>query len=282
VTSTYQRAREALGVRLRELRRDARLTGRQLAEQHGWDPSKISKIENGRQTPSEDNLEDWARACGKPELVPELIAALRTLETHYVQWRRMFRAGMTAFQVAFGEMEAEAGTIRNFENVFVSGLLQTPEYARYRLAEGVERLGSPDDLDEAVAARMQRQQVLYRRDKRFHFVLTEAALRYRVCPPEVMAGQLDRLVTLSGMPTLRFGVIPFEVEYPVGPLNGFWIFDDRAVSVEHFTAALTITQPSEVAEYLKVFDQLAEIAHYGSPARAIVTRALDDLTAYVA
>ncbi len=268
-------------MRLRELRRDARLTGRQLAERYGWDPSKISKIENGRQTPSEDNLEDWARACGKPELAPELIAALRTLETHYVQWRRMFRAGMTAFQLNFGEMEAEAAAIRNFENVLISGLLQTPEYARYRLAEGVDRSGA-HDLDEAVAARMQRQQVLYRRDKKFHFVLTEAALRYRVCPPDVMAGQLDRLVTLSGMPTLRFGVIPFEVEYPVGPLHGFWIFDDRAVMVENFTASLNVTQPGEVASYLKIFDQLAEIAHYGSQARAIVTRALDDLTASMA
>jgi transcriptional regulator with XRE-family HTH domain len=282
VSSTFQRAREALGLRLRELRRDARLTGRQLAELHGWDPSKISKIETGRQTPSEDNLEDWARACGKPELAPELIAALRTLETHYVQYRRMYRTGMTGGQRDFGELEAEAGAIRNFEHVFVSGLLQTPEYARYRLAEGVQRHGAPDDLDDAVAARMQRQQVLYRRDKKFHFVLTEAALRYRVCPPEVMAGQLDRLMTLSTMPALRFGVIPFDVEYPVGPLHGFWIFDDQVVAVENFTASLNITQPTEVAEYLKIFDQLAEIAHYGSRARAIVTRALDDLMASMA
>lgn len=75
--SNFQRAREALGLRLRELRRDARLTGRQLAAVHGWHPSKVSKIEGGKQTPSEADIEAWARACGQPELVDELTATLR-------------------------------------------------------------------------------------------------------------------------------------------------------------------------------------------------------------
>ncbi|MCA1672296.1 MAG: DUF5753 domain-containing protein, partial [Actinobacteria bacterium] len=52
-------------------------------------------------------------------------------------------------------------------------------------------------MDDAVAARMQRQQVLYRTGKRFHFLIAESALRTRLCPPEVMIGQLDRLVALS-------------------------------------------------------------------------------------
>ena len=277
--STFQRAREALGLRLRELRRDARLTGRQLAELNGWHPSKISKIENGKQTPSEANVEAWARACGKPELAEELIAALRTLETHYVEYRRMFRAGMAIKQQEWADLEAETTLVRNFETAVIPGLLQTPEYARFRLMEGITYDESPDDLDDAVAARMQRQQVLYRTGKRFHFVITEAALRTRLCPPEVMVGQLDRLVTLSTVPTLRFGVIPFEETFPQAPLHGFWIFDERVVMVENLTAELNLTQPSEVERYVRIFSQFAEVARYGSQARAIVTRALADLTA---
>jgi transcriptional regulator with XRE-family HTH domain len=276
--STYQRAREALGLRLRELRRDARFTGRQLALSQGWDPSKVSKIEGGRQTPSEANVEAWTSACGRPELAGELIAALRTLETHYVQHRRLFRAGLPAQQVAFGDLEAGAEVIRNFENVFIPGLLQTPEYARHRLAEAVTFDGAPDNLDEAVAARMSRQQVLYRRGKRFHFVVTEAALRYRLCPVDVMTGQLDRLVTLSTMPGIRFGVIPFTVAYPVAPVHGFWIFDDRLVWVENLTASLNITQAGEVTAYLRAFGHLAEIARYGANARALMTHILEDLS----
>jgi transcriptional regulator with XRE-family HTH domain len=275
--SSFQRAREALGLRLRELRREARLTGRQLAELYGWDPSKISKIENGRQTPSESNVEAWAHACGKPDLAAELIATLRALDTHYVEYRRMFRAGMAVKQRAWAELEAGAAFVRNFENVVVPGLLQTPDYARHRLTEAVAYGGAVGDLDDAVAARMHRQQVLYRAGRKFHFVVTEAALRLRLCPTEVMAGQLDRLVALSTMPTLRFGVIPFEARIPLAPMHGFWVFDDRVVMIENFTAELNLPQPSEVAEYLRIFQRLADAACYGPQCRTVLTRVLADL-----
>ena len=277
--SSFQRAREALGIRLRELRRDARLTGKQLAERNGWHPSKVSKIEGGKQTPAEADLRAWARSCGKPEIAPELITSLRTLESHYVEHRRLFSTGMSAQQRAFSELEDETTLVRNFENVFVPGLLQTPEYARYRLAEGVEYDGAPDDLDEAVGARMQRQQILYRTGRRFHFVITEAVLRYRLCPGEVMLGQLDRLVTLSTMPTIRFGVIPFEAKLALAPVHGFWLMDERVVIVENFTASQNLTQVSEVSSYVRIFDQFASAARYDSEARSVTTRALADLSA---
>jgi transcriptional regulator with XRE-family HTH domain len=277
--SSFQRAREALGLRLRELRRDSRLTGRQLAAAQGWHPSKVSKIEGGKQTPSEDDISAWARACGQPELTGELIASLRTLEGQYVEFRRMFRTGQRAMQGAIAEIESETGLLRNFESVFVPGLLQTPEYARCRLAEQLEEIGAADDVDEAVAARMHRQQALYRTGRRFHFVITEAVLRYRLCPPEVLAGQLDRLVSLSTLTTIRFGVIPFETQLPVAPVHGFYVYDERMVQVEHLTAELKLTQPSEIATYITFFGQLAEAARYGSEARVVITRALADLMA---
>jgi transcriptional regulator with XRE-family HTH domain len=277
--SSFQRAREALGLRLREIRRDARLPGRELAAVHGWHPSKISKIEGGKQTPSEGDIEAWVHACGQPELAAELIASLRTLEGQYVEFRRMFRAGQRANQEVIAEIEGESESIRNFECVFVPGLLQTPEYARYRLAEGLEDIGAADDIDEAVAARMQRQQILYRNGKRFRFVITEAVLRYRLCPPEVLAGQLDRLVALATLTTIRFGVIPFEQQLPVAPVHGFYVYDQRVVQIEHLTAELKLTQPSEIAAYTRFFDRLAEVARYGPEARALITRALADLMA---
>lgn len=277
--SSFQRAREALGGRLRELRRDARLTGRDLAAEHGWHPSKISKIEGGKQTPSDSDIEAWVTTCGHHEMAAELIASLRTLEGQYVEFRRMFRAGQQAAQEAIAGIESESESIRNFESVFVPGLLQTPEYARYRMAESLEEIGAADDVDEAVAARMQRQQVLYRPAKRFQFVITEAVLRYRLCPPDVLAGQLDRLVVLSTLTTIRFGVIPFECQLPVAPVHGFYVYDERMVQVEHLTAVLKLTQPSEIATYVTFFDRLADAARYGAEARAVITRALDGLQA---
>ncbi len=277
--STFQRAREALGTRLRELRRGAQFTGRQLAESQGWHPSKISKIEAGKQTPSQADLQAWSVACGRPDLAAELIASLESLEGQYVEFRRLFRGRQHVAQEAIAEVEAAASATLNFESVLVPGLLQTPEYARAILSERLEDIAGVDDVDDAVAVRMQRQQVLYRTGKRFHFVITEAVLRYRLSAPEVMAGQLDRLVALSTLTTIRFGVIPFHVQLPVFPLHGFFVYDQQAVHVENFTAALKLTQPSEIAAYVQIFGQLAAVAAYGGDARALITRALTDLSA---
>ena len=277
--SNFQRAREALGTQLRELRRDAQLTGRQLAESQGWHPSKVSKIEAGKQTPSHVDIQAWSVACARPELATELIASLQSLEGQYVEFRRLFRGGQRAAQVGIAEVEAAATTTLNFENVLVPGLLQTPEYARAILSERLEDVAGVDDVDDAVAVRMQRQQVLYRTGKRFDFVITEAVLRYRLGEVEVMAGQLARLVALSTLTTIRFGVIPFSARLPVFPLHGFFVYDQQAVHLENFTAALKLTQPSEIAAYVQIFGQLAAVAAYGGDARALITRALTDLSA---
>jgi transcriptional regulator with XRE-family HTH domain len=277
--STFQRAREALGTRLRDLRHDAQLTGRQLAESQSWHPSKVSKIEAGKQTPSQADIQAWSVACARPDLTAELVASLQSLEGQYVEFRRLFRSGQRAAQESIAEVEAGATTTLNFENVLVPGLLQTPEYARSILSERLEEIAGVDDVADAVAARMQRQQVLYRTGKRFHFVITEAVLRYRLSAPEAMAGQLDRLVALSTLTTIRFGVIPFHVRLPVFPLHGFFVYDEQAVHVENFTAALKLTQPSEIAAYVRIFGRLAAVAAYGADARVLITRALTDLAA---
>ena len=60
--SSLHEARLALGKRLRELRRQADLSGRELAEALRWPPSKVSKLENGRQSPTDDDIRAWAEA----------------------------------------------------------------------------------------------------------------------------------------------------------------------------------------------------------------------------
>src|SRR5258708_5549613 len=97
--------------------------------------------------------------------------------------------------------------------------------------------------------------------------------------PNWIVVNVDRLGSLSTLTTIRFGVIPFEVQYTVAPVHGFYVYDKRMVRVENLTAVLKLTQPSEIAAYTKIFDQFAEVARYGAEARAIITRVLADLTA---
>lgn len=279
--SSFQRAREALGNRLREMRLDSHLTGRALSAATGFTPPKISKIEGGRQTPSDRDIEQWATACGQDQIIPELKATLRSLEQQYVEFRRMSRTGLPARQRTMKDIEAKTQTVRNFEPCFVPGLLQTAEYARYRFAEGDEgdtERGVPAsdvEVDEAIAARMERARAIHLGDKKFHFVMTEAVLHYGLCPPDVMAGQLGHLISMTTVPTIHVGIIPFSAPMEVGPLHGFHLYDNTLVLVELFTAVLNISQPGEIGAYERVFGHLAAAAVYGADARTLLTNAFD-------
>ncbi|RNL85826.1 Scr1 family TA system antitoxin-like transcriptional regulator [Halostreptopolyspora alba] len=201
--SDYQKARQALGVRLRELRTEAGLSGRELAHRIGWPPSKISKLEHGNQTASSDDLTAWAKGCGAPEVAGELAAHRRAMETHYTSWRRQLATGTRARQQSFGDVEQQSSLIQAFESACVPGLLQTPDYARHMLTRTIELHGAPDDVEEGVRARVQRQQVLYDPRRHFEVLLWEPALRMLICPPISSARARGESSTASRTDSMR-------------------------------------------------------------------------------
>lgn len=280
-TSSLHEARTTLGKRLRELRQQAGLTGTQLAETLSWPQSKVSKLETARQTPSDDDIRAWAQAADSESQTDELLTALHTLEAQHAEWQRVLRPGLQAHQNKLSELDDKTRLFRVFEATVVPGLLQTAEYARARLAQGVILFNASNDINEAIQTRMKRQELLYRPDKRFHFLVTEAALRLRLCAPKVMLTQLDRLILLSTLPNVRLGIVSSDTQYVVGPWHGFWLRDSERVLVETFSAELNLFQPSEIALYGKIFEQFAAISTYGRSARAVITRVADDLASEV-
>jgi transcriptional regulator with XRE-family HTH domain len=277
--SSLHEARLALGKRLRELRREADLSGRELAASLNWPPSKVSKLENGRQSPTDEDIRVWARATASESETDGLLASLHTLAVQNIEWQRQLRGGLKAHQNEIAALDESTRLFRAFESTYVPGLLQTAEYARARFAQSVTVLKVRGDPDEVAQLRLRRQEILYRPDKRFHFVLTEAALRYRLCSPGVMLGQLDRLISLSGLPNVKFGIVDFETPYAVAPAHGFWLLDDERVMVETYSAELNLAGPQEIALYRSIFDSMATAARYGRQAREIIKRAIDDYSA---
>lgn len=158
-SSDVHEARVALGSRLRELRRLAQPSGKQLAESLAWPPSKISKLENARQTPTEDDIRDWARATRNEEEAAGLIVTLQTLEERHAEWHRQLSTGMRHVQNKIADQEAKVRFFRVFQPEVVPGLLQVPEYAMACLNVGRRVVGAPDDLIDAVPARMRRQEI---------------------------------------------------------------------------------------------------------------------------
>jgi transcriptional regulator with XRE-family HTH domain len=272
-----QPAIEALGIRLRDLRRDAGLTGRQLAAECGWSPSKVTKIEYGRQTPTESDVRDWCIACGCPSEIPDLIAVLRSIAAQFMDWRRSLKMGTKHRQRANVEAYEKTTLFRVWEPAVVPGLLQTRPYARGILATVVDFHGIPDDIDEGVNARIDAQRVLTRGDRRFLILVSHAALYTLVTDAEVMREQLDRLREATRLPRVSFGVVPLSAPYTVPRNNAFTIYDNRLVTVSTYTAELALTQRHEVATYERAFDRLMALAVRGKPARELIARALSDL-----
>jgi transcriptional regulator with XRE-family HTH domain len=53
-----------IGALVKEMRRHAQLTQRELAERAGTSQSAIAKLEQGESNPTIDTIERWARAAG--------------------------------------------------------------------------------------------------------------------------------------------------------------------------------------------------------------------------
>jgi hypothetical protein len=141
----------------------------------------------------------------------------------------------------------------------------------------IDFLDTPNDLDAAVEARMERQRIVYSGNRRFVVVLEEHAIRERVGDLDTMSGQLDRLLGMMSLPRVSLGIIPGAAPRKVFTSVGFWIYDEAMVGVETPTASLEVTQPREIRLYAKMFQQLQQSAVYGAEARALVTRAMGDL-----
>lgn len=202
---------------------------------------------------------------------------LRTAEGMWVGWRRMERTGLRQAQEARLPLYERTHRFRSYSSWLVPGMIQTRPYTTAALQAVQRRRGLVDDVAEAVAARMERQRILYEGDRRFAFLVEESVLRAGIGGAEVMSGQLGHLVSIASLPNVSLGVVPMRPDRERWPAEGFWIYDTAQVNVELISGYLTLTQPSEVTMYAETFAELADLAVYGSPARALITSVMDTL-----
>ncbi|WP_031523123.1 helix-turn-helix domain-containing protein [Streptomyces sp. NRRL F-5123] len=276
--SNVQQARQALGQRLREIRKDAGITARELAKRAGWHESKCSRLEHGRTPPSDADIRAWTAHCGAVGQAPDLIATARGIDGQYVEWRRMERSGLKRVQESVQPLFDRTQTFRAYQSWVVPGLLQTAAYTQAVLRTIAELRDVRDDIDAAVAVRMERQRILHTGRHRFAMLVEEWVLRTVIGDAEIMAGQLGHLIAVASLPSVSLGVIPMGTPRGAGwPTESFTMYDDAQVAVELVSAHLTVTQPREIAEYARAFAELAGIAAYGARARSLITSAIDAL-----
>lgn len=271
--------RRQLGAALRALREATGLSGLAFSRQVGLAQSKVSRVELGQTVPSTADLDRWLEETAAPaERRAELHRLREVAATEALAWRRHRARGLPALQLDVAAVEASAQSLHYWHPTLVPGILQTPAYAR----AVYEAMHGPDqpDIAETIARRMDRQALLYEPDRRFQFVIGEAALRWRPGPPSLMLGQLDRLGVVAALPNVDLRVLQFG-EVPVWRSHHFTLYDHRdggpLVHVEGLEFGVNLRDPEDVARYVEAFKQLAEAAVTGQDAVALLKRVVAEL-----
>jgi transcriptional regulator with XRE-family HTH domain len=216
--ATAESPLRVFGAMLRHYRVAAGLTPEELGARIYLSASQIRKVEEGTRTPTEA----LTQAC---EALPELNSngALTTLREILKDHLR-HRAYPGWFQ-AWPDHESHARRLRNFELVVVPGLLQTEAYARTVLRTRVG--ATAEELDEAVAARLERQQILeHQHPPQLWVLIDEAVLRRPVGGAEVMAEQLEFLASAARRPHIVLQLIPLAAGAHEGMRGGAFVLAD--------------------------------------------------------
>ncbi len=262
---------KALGVRLRGLRTEAGLTGAVLAQRAGVGQPTVSKVENGRMVPSLDVLGRLSVALDLDEPtsreVRDLLAAVEAAPGAVPLSGEEVPAG-----TVLDEAVRSARLVRSFQCVVLPAMLQSAEYARHVFASAP--YSTPEAVGRAVAARVERQSLLYEPGRESVFVLTEGVLRTWPGGPSLMLAQFDRLLAVESLSTVRLGVIPWRRAVPVMPRHGFTLCDRRAVVVEAFRGERVVEDSDEVAAYEETFRRFEGAAVFGREARELLVRVM--------
>ncbi|MFJ5156298.1 helix-turn-helix domain-containing protein [Streptomyces sp. NPDC088353] len=278
-SSSAQAAREAVARRLRDLRKEAGLTVVELADRCGWHHAKTSRIENARTGPTARDIRSWCSAVGAEDQAENLIVQSVNAESMYREWRHQVRGGLKQLQENSAQIFRQTELFRVYSSTLVPGLLQTEGYATGILRTAARFRDLPvDDSAEAARARVDRSRVLHDPGRRFVLLIEEAILHCQMAEADAMAAQLGYLLTAGALPAVSLGIIPAATsERTQWPRETFHVYDDRLVSVELVSARVRITQPSEIALYLKAFEQLRSMAVYGAEARQLILEAIESL-----
>ncbi|MFI5614708.1 helix-turn-helix domain-containing protein [Amycolatopsis sp. NPDC051903] len=272
--------RKELGERLQQLRNATGVSGRQMAADLGWSQPKISRAEAGLNLPPTGDIRRWLDYCNASDQHKyEVLALADEVATEVVTNRELNRGGHAAQQLARIKHDAEADRISIYQPEVIPGLLQTPEYTRRLLL--LIGAATPDVVAESVAARTQRQTILYDEAKTISVVITETALAWQPWPSSVSREQLDRLRTLAALPNVDIGIVSREQQKKAPTSNSFvlthWPDDVMDVVVESLTAEVTITNRPDVDVYQHMFTQQQQYAAYGKDALLLLDRVTAEL-----
>ncbi|MBH0775338.1 helix-turn-helix domain-containing protein [Nocardia bovistercoris] len=179
---------------------------------------------------------------------------------------RPYEANLTEVYSAYINFESEALSARHYQTSYIPGLLQTPQYASAVIDTSMPKVEAAV-TESRVAARMNRAIVLTKEEPlELWVVLDEAAIRRVVGGPEVMYGQLGKLVEQSKQKNIILQILPFDAGAHPGMPGSFTLLDfpepndPELVYVEGIAGDELIEGHAEIRRFGVIFDQLRAMA----------------------
>jgi transcriptional regulator with XRE-family HTH domain len=247
--------RRQLGRRLRRLREESGKAIADVSAARLASPAKLWRIETGKTPVKVGDVRALCWLYGADPAVTELLAALAAGSTGHGWWEE-YGSTLPQWFGLYLDLEAAASELRTYDVELVHGLLQTPEYAQ-AVIRAVRPSLSPQELDQQVGLRMERQRAAFDRVRpvRFTAVLGAGTLERQVGGPEVMARQRAQLLRLSQRDHIEIRVLPWKSGAHPAIDGGYtWLrFDDPddpdLIYLETRVGAHYLEQPQHVHDY---------------------------------
>jgi len=274
--------RMVLGVRLRKLREAAGLSRTQAGHLLRGSASKISRMELGQVKFKDMDIDDLLKTYGVYDQDEQEVYRKFASEANQTGWWRRYGDVMPDWLDDLIGLEQAASRIQAYELVFITGLLQTRDYAR-----AIARDGNPsatdDQVEQRVALRMRRQQLLHRPDApKLWVIMDESVLHRPVGGATVMREQIEHLLAVTAdLPNISLQIVPnnvsgYAAETPFSLLRFNEPELPNLVYVEYHSNAQYIDDPKETEPHIRAFDRLMVDAYTPDSTRQFLDKLRTD------
>ncbi|MFG1704465.1 helix-turn-helix domain-containing protein [Nonomuraea sp. M3C6] len=252
--------RRRLAAELRRLRTERDMSMQLVAERMDMTAASLSRIETGRRGIRPRDLRILLDLYDVTETERETLLSLAREAQQKGWWQQYGNVLPSEYATLIG-LEAEASTVRNYEQSLVPGLLQTEAYTR-AITTAFRPSDSPEEIDRLVAVRLKRQERLDESAFNLSAIISEAVIHQHVGTPAIRADQLRHLANANRRPNVMIQVLPFRAGEHAALTGSFSIVgfpapsDMDIVYLENMTSAVYLEEPSEVRRYESVFDYL--------------------------
>ncbi|MBB2910581.1 transcriptional regulator with XRE-family HTH domain [Streptosporangium becharense] len=236
------------GYELRRYRQEAELTQSSLARRAGYALGTISMAETGRRAPTADFARRCDEVLGAGGALIRIKEMIDNVSSRLPAWFR-----------PWVEIEQAAENLYTWQPLIMPGLLQTADYARVLFSN--EPRAVAEEVEQNVAARMDRQHILEREDPPLLWVvLDEGVLGRLVGDKSIMADQLGHLLSMAQRPHVTVQILPLNSGNTTGFLGGFFIAHARGVTnsvyMESAGQGQVSDRPDDVADITTKYEAI--------------------------